>query len=455
LSAPGAPAIRVEGLSKAYRLWTSPRARLVVPIVERLARSQALPAGLVHRCRRLAERKAPPFFALRDVSLEIRRNETVGIVGRNGSGKSTLLEIIAGTVAPSAGRVLVEGRVAALLELGTGFNPDFTGRENVELNAAILGLSEEETAERFEAIAAFAEIGPFMEQPVKTYSSGMYVRLAFAVAVNVDADILIVDEALSVGDEAFQRKCFARIERFRERGGTILFVSHSAAAVVELCDRAYLLDAGELLTSGSPKAVVGAYQRLVSGGGDRDAIRDSRPVDAPGAGVDASAAEQERGDYDPTLVPQSTLHYDSRGATIFDPRLTTLTGRRVNVLEPGEEYLYQYEVEFSEDATGLRFGMMARTVSGFEVGGGVSAAAGEGLARVPAGSTVRVRFRLRCSLAAGAYFLNAGVLGRVGGEESYLHRVVDGLMFRVSADPRRLMTGLVDLSVEPEVSVLR
>jgi lipopolysaccharide transport system ATP-binding protein len=456
------PVIRVEGLSKAYHLWASPQARLFAPLLVRLARSRVVPGSLARRFEGVAERVARPFFALRDVSLDVRHNESVGLVGRNGSGKSTLLQIIAGTVTPTLGRVSVEGRVAALLELGTGFDPDFTGRENVHLNAAILGLTEEETTSRFEAIAEFADIGDFIEQPVKTYSSGMYVRLAFAVAINVDADVLIVDEALSVGDEAFQRKCFARIERFRERGGTILFVSHSASAVVELCDRALLLDSGEVLTAGSPKAVVAAYHKLLYGGagGDPRALRERiRSAGAEGLRDEDSEEpprEHPGGEYDPALVPRSTLAYESDGAEIRAARLTTPAGRRVNVLELRGEYVYEYEVAFSEARAEVRFGMMIRSIIGLEIGGAISAPPSEAIESVAAGSVLRVRFRFRCNVAAGTYFLNAGVLGRVAESEGevFLHRLIDVVMFRVSPEPGSLMTGAVDFMIEPEVSVL-
>jgi lipopolysaccharide transport system ATP-binding protein len=191
---------------------------------------------------------------LRDVDLEVWPGETVGIVGKNGSGKSTLLQIIAGTMTPTQGDVEVHGRVAALLELGSGFSPDFTGRENVKLNASLLGLRAAEIEERMPRIEAFAELEDFIDQPVRTYSSGMYMRLAFAVAINTDPDVLIIDEALAVGDEAFQRKCFATIERMKKGGATILFVSHSASSVNQLCDRAVLLDGGRRLLTSTRRA---------------------------------------------------------------------------------------------------------------------------------------------------------------------------------------------------------
>src|SRR6185436_15204764 len=238
--------IEVDRLSKVYDMWATPMARLRAPLLERLGHLPFLPQALAERCRKVSHESSRRFYALRDVCLQVKRGETVGVVGRNGSGRSTLLQVVAGTVAATAGRVAVTGRVAALLELGAGFAPEFTGRENVYLNAAILGVPPEVAEERCPRIIEFADIGEFIDQPVKTYSSGMYVRLAFAVAANVDADVLIVDEALSVGDEAFQRKCFARIRTFQESGGTLLLVSHSAATIVELCDRAVLIDQGEI-----------------------------------------------------------------------------------------------------------------------------------------------------------------------------------------------------------------
>ena len=245
--------IQVKDLSKRYEIYSQPADRLKQMVLPRMQRA----------IRRPSRAYFNEFWALRDVSFNVRRGETIGIVGRNGSGKSTLLQMICGTLTPTLGEVTVNGRIAALLELGAGFNPEFTGHENVRLSGLLYGLSEEELRNRYDAILDFAEIGNFIDQPVKTYSSGMYVRLAFAVAINVSPDILVVDEALSVGDEAFQRKCFARIDAIRKAGATILFVSHAASTVSELCNRALLLDHGELLTQGPPKYVVSRYQKLL------------------------------------------------------------------------------------------------------------------------------------------------------------------------------------------------
>src|SRR5688500_2376308 len=235
---PGSPlVISVRNVSKAYRIYDQPQDRL---------------KQMVWRGRRNFGRD---FWAVRDVSLDVRKGETVGIIGRNGSGKSTLLQMIAGTLTQTSGEIVVNGRVGALLELGSGFNPDFSGRENVYLNAAILGLDRSEIENKFEDIAAFADIGQFIDQPVKHYSSGMLVRLAFAVHASIEPAILIADEALSVGDMYFQAKCMARIGELRAKGTSILFVSHSLGAVKALSSRAILLEAGRMVMEGHPDAV--------------------------------------------------------------------------------------------------------------------------------------------------------------------------------------------------------
>ena len=265
------PVISVRNVSKAYRIWDTPSSRLTTPLWQGAAGlfpANSLPARAL---RSRAERSYRDFWALKDISFEVGRGESVGIIGRNGSGKSTLLQIIAGTMRPTAGVVQVRGRVAALLELGSGFNGDFTGRENVYLSGAVLGLARAEVDGLFDSIAAFADIGDFIEQPAKTYSSGMLVRLAFAVQTAVNPDILIIDEALSVGDEAFQRKCFARIETLKQRGTTLLFVSHSAHQVIEICDRAMLLSAGQNAGLGRPKEIVHRYHQIIYGGDPKTA----------------------------------------------------------------------------------------------------------------------------------------------------------------------------------------
>jgi lipopolysaccharide transport system ATP-binding protein len=419
------PVVRVRGLGKRYERFASPSRRLL-----------ALLGG---------PRRSQAHWALRGVDLEVRPGETVGLLGRNGSGKSTFLQMVCGTLEPTEGSVEVRGRVAALLELGAGFNPEF--------NASMLGLSRAETERHFQAIVDFADIGDYLDEPVRTYSSGMFVRLAFAVAVAVEPDLLVVDEALAVGDEAFQRKCFARIEQMKARGAAILFVSHATAAVVQLCDRAVLLDAGEVLAVGAPKAVVAAYQKVLYGAPERRAallaeLRAGRWETAPGGGVGAPAMSAR---FDPGLVPESTVHYESRGARIESPELVDAEGRAVNVLAPGECYRYRFRVRFDQAARFVHFGMLIKSTSGVELCGVDSHPHGEGVDAVPAGSVVDVAFPFRASLLPGTYFLNAGCVGWLDGEgETYLHRIVDALAFRIEAagSPTR-RSGFFDLALEP------
>ncbi|MBD8897665.1 ABC transporter ATP-binding protein [Rhodanobacter sp. DHG33] len=459
------PIIRLDGLNKSFPIYEKPMHRLY-----QMLSPQA------HKQRWFRQ-----FQALKNISLTIRKGETLGVVGRNGSGKSTLLQVICGTLTPSSGEVRVDGRIAALLELGSGFNPEFTGRENVFLYGTVLGLTRQQVQERFDDIAAFADIGEFIDQPVKNYSSGMYVRLAFAVAINVTPDILVVDEALSVGDEAFQRKCFARINRIRDDGATVLFVSHSAGIVTQLCDRAVLLDRGELLLDGSPKFVVSRYHKMLYAPPGRiDAIRDEIRNDRDDGGVPTakpvlsmSSVNQDderlvasatalpspcatglsQGWFDEGLVPQSTVRYDKRGATISMPCVETPDGRRVNVLRAGDDYVYVYRVSFQENAVGVRFGMLIKTLTGVELGGAASSLPQDSLPLVEAGQTIEVRFRFRCLLDGGTYFCNAGVLAHIAEEETYIDRLIDAAMFRVMPQPERLATGVIDFCVSSEVAV--
>ncbi len=426
--------IQVRDLAKTYLIYNSPQDRL----------KQSLFRG-----RRNFFRE---FQALRDVSFSVGRGETVGIVGSNGSGKSTLLQIICGTVEPTRGECVVDGRISALLELGAGFNPEFTGRENVYLNGSILGLSPEEIEAKYPAIVAFSGIGDKIEQPVKTYSSGMYVRLAFAVAIASDPDILIVDEALAVGDEMFQRKCFARIRAIQERGGTILFVSHAAATVVEICDRAILLDKGELLLESTPKKVISEYHKLIFSPPEKaEAVRTRIKTGALPDKPTETCTPPPAAHYDAALVPESTVIYESRGVKLSNAHIETLSGEPVNLLTRGQEYVYSYEAEFTEAAEAVRFGMLMKTKSGLELGGAVTAPEGGRAEDIPAGAKHRVRFRFTCLLLPGVYFINCGCVGKIQGEETYLHRIIDACMFRVLPEEKLTATGIVDFLTKSEV----
>lgn len=339
------PAIVVADVAKCYQIYERPQDRLKQALLPRLGRMAGLEPRTYFR----------EFWALRDISMNIARGETIGIVGRNGSGKSTLLQIVCGTLSPTSGNVAISGRVGALLELGSGFNPEFTGRENVYMNGAILGMQEEEITAKYDAIVAFADIGDFIEQPVKTYSSGMYVRLAFAVIAHADADILIIDEALSVGDVFFGQKCMRFLRDFQKRG-TVLFVSHDAGAVTNLCDRALWLDGGRVVMDGPAKEVCEAYSASVYGHREP-----SKPVAAAtpeaatqladetsaqaSAGGDQAATTVDSEMFDPTL-DHSTMRvfkfdpasegFGDGGSTMASIRMESADGHTLNLLEGGQ-----------------------------------------------------------------------------------------------------------------------
>jgi lipopolysaccharide transport system ATP-binding protein len=431
-------AIRVQNLSKCYQIYNRPQDRLKQTLMPRLRRWVGQTPATYYQ----------EFWALKDVSLEVPRGKTIGIIGRNGSGKSSLLQVVAGTLTPTSGNIYVYGRVAALLELGAGFNPEFTGRENVFMNAAILGLGQAEIEQRYDSIVEFAAIGDFINQPIKTYSSGMYARLAFAVAVNVDPDILVVDEVLSVGDEAFQRKCFGRIEKIKEKGGTILFVSHSAGTIIDLCDQTILMDAGERILTGLPKTVVSVYQRLLYASPERATETRNRIVEMDQAGRamqidsdintlsvgnDATPAMEadEQAEFDEALRPHTTIEYLSKGVTIRDVHICDGNGRRVNVLIPGHTYRYCYLADFQKTCAMVRFGMLIKTTTGTEIAGQASHADGDGIDVVEKGNSIEVRFEFQNKLLPGIYFGNAGVLANDEDGHTFMHRLLDAVMFRV------------------------
>lgn len=443
-------AIRVNNLSKCYHIYDRPQDRLKQSIVPKLRSLVGRNPGRYFR----------EFWALNDVSFEVARGETVGIIGRNGSGKSTLLQMICGTLEPTTGTVETNGRVAALLELGAGFNPEFTGRENVYMNATVLGLTQDEIHARFNEIAAFADIGDFIEQPVKHYSSGMYARLAFAVAINVDPSILIVDEALAVGDEPFQRKCFAKIEEIKRYGGTILFVSHSSQAVVDLCDRAVLLNGGQKLYVGAPKKAVAWYQKLINATREQ-AMQICQAIqhhNLPSDGVEEFRMESQSDNddstnniesYDAGLISKSMIAYESNGAEIENFRIESLDGRVVNCLSNQQRYKFCYSVKFTKDCEDVRFYTLMKTLTGVELGGGVYPAETEHGKPFSKGKEITVVFEFQCLMNSGTYFINCGIGGNGG---LSLHRIIDAMPFRVNSHKNETHSfGIVDFEYAPRI----
>lgn len=417
------------------------------------------------------------FQALRNIDLDIYRGETVGVVGRNGAGKSTLLQIICGTMSHSTGQVKTSGRIVALT-LGSGFNPEFSGHENIFMNGTILGLTRKEIAAKYDSILEFADIGRFIHRPVKCYSSGMKSRLAFAVAIQVDPDILIIDETLSVGDEAFRRKCFARLEELRQQGKTILFVSHAAGQIVSLCDRAILIDSGEKLLDGFPRVVMNYYHQLMSATADqalevRNQIIEIAPNVAaesllPKQQADSSSAQlsadpkqklthqQKRNNksarnssvdgatdlFDPNLKPKSTVAHAGDEAEISNVQILNQQGNLVNVLRFGQQYTCRYSVKVKELVDELYCGISIKTTNGIQISGVLS----QSIFHVAAGSILDVSFDFHAILKPGNYFLNVKVMGKENGHQRILHRIFDATMFRIQPISNKSFQGYVDIS---------
>ena len=345
------------------------------------------------------------FWALKGVDLEVRKGETVGIVGKNGSGKSTLLQIIAGILQPSGGALATSGRISALLELGAGFNPEFTGMENARLNASIMGLSREEFHQKLPDIVEFCGLGDFLHRPVKTYSSGMFVRLAFAVAINMNPEILIVDEALAVGDVRFQRKCFRRIDQLKAQGVSILFVTHSTESVLKYCDRAIMLDEGELKLTGSPKDVVQAYLEMMF---ESDVVQQEQTgVDANGyhVGFDPMIDNCLK---QPTYNPNEHRWGDGR-AKICDYQVLQNGAMTSGLVQRGDRISIRASVFFEQDIDDLIYGVTVKMNDGNQIYG-TNSRLKTGIASAQkAGDLVTIEFNLTLNLLAGDYFVSIGV----------------------------------------------
>ena len=406
--------ISVTGLGKDYRIYGRP--------IDRIREMYSVRRRTYHSV----------FTALDDVSFDVAPGETVGIIGPNGSGKSTLLEMVCGTLTPTRGTVAVSGRLAALLELGAGFNPAFSGRENVYLNAALLGISREEVEDRFQDIVEFAGIGEFIEHPVSTYSSGMYVRLAFATAVNADPDILIVDEALAVGDIRFQRKCFRRFQEMQKAGKTILFVTHSVELVQAHCSRAIYLKSGAIWSKGEPKAVIQDYLEDLFG--SERSVPTQTQLMEPAASPPSEAIKEDRAgiggeigtslekapsavsanlplDLCPTrpLYNPNEYRWGDQRVAIFDYALHGENGPIRGGFERGQKVGLDLSVFFAENVEDLIIGFTMKTVDGRTVFGANTRERGIEVPSLEAGCKVLVRFDFICALIPGEYFLSIGI----------------------------------------------
>lgn len=420
-------AIKVQNLTKAYKLYSQP--------MDRLKES-------LHPFKKKYHKD---FNALADVSFDIKRGEVVGIIGRNGSGKSTLLKIITGVLTPTSGRVNIHGKISAILELGAGFNPEMTGMENIYLNTSINGMSKKDTDSKIKDIVDFAELGEFIHQPTKRYSSGMKARLGFAVAINIKPDILIVDEALSVGDAAFQRKCFAKMEEIRQSGATILFVSHSEGSIVSLCSRAIWISNGKQIIDGTPKLVTGLYMKHINENKiDKSKIekeykalennkekkqpqeekpKEEKPKEQKNPTSKNSPIEEF---FNPALKPKSTIYYEEKGAKISDVKITTLDGKEVNILKYNEKYLVNIDYLIKKSFPHISFGIHIKDTKGNQLTG--IQFNKENKIMIDKG-WITVKYLFHTIYASGDYFITCGIKNQENKE--FIHRVSDIKMFQI------------------------
>lgn len=379
-------AIRVENVTKCYQIYSAPRDRLKQYLLPRIQRALGIKERKYYR----------EFWAVKSATFEVGRGQTVGIIGKNGSGKSTLLQMICGTLSPTSGSIETNGRIAALLELGSGFNPEFSGRENVYLNAAILGLSREETDERYESILEFADIGAFIDQPVKTYSSGMFVRLAFAVVAHVDPEILIIDEALSVGDAFFQSKCATAIRRLIDRGTTLLFVSHDTSSVKALCDKAILVQDGEIVAAGDSSEIVELYysQRVAT---------DSAPAQTIARDYSELAAVSKQ-EMETFATKAAFQRIQNNKIRFLNVKLLGANGEQTTHVEFKERVTLQMVLEAEADIPTLGFAYHIRDMKGVELVYSDSAVEGGiHLRDVRAGDRYVIEWQFCVSLQHGEY----------------------------------------------------
>ena len=406
-------AIQVTGVEKAYKLYDKPSDRL----------KEAL--GL-SRKKRYREH-----YALKGVDMTIYQGETVGIIGTNGSGKSTILKIITGVLNATKGNVEVHGRISALLELGAGFNMEYNGIENVYLNGTMIGFSRKEIDEKLPDILEFADIGEYVNQPVKTYSSGMFVRLAFAVAINIEPEILIVDEALSVGDVFFQAKCYHKFEEFKKMGKTIVFVSHDLSSISKYCDRVYLLNQGNLLGEGSPKEMIDAFKRVLVG---QYEIHDKEDMDIH---------------IPENVLNPELLEYGTKQAEMTEFYITDDKGVKTTAVIKGTEFTIHVKVAFHDRIVAPIFAFSFKNIKGTEITGTNSMIEKAFLEPVEAGTVKEVTFQQNMSLQGGEYLLSLGVTGYEGSEFQVYHRLYDVLNVTVVSDKDTV--GFYDMNSKVEV----
>lgn len=456
--------IKLENVSKFYKLYNAPKDRL----------KEAL-----HPFKKKYHRE---FYALSHVCQEIKKGEILGIVGKNGSGKSTLLKLIARIIQPSTGIIKTNGKISALTETNSGLNPEFTGMQNIFFNGTMMGYTRKQMEGKVDEIVDFADIGDFIHQPLKTYSSGMKARLGFAVAASIDPEILILDEILAVGDDMFRRKCFARMESFFKSGCTVLFVSHSMGSINEICTRAILLDEGELLLDGAPKLVTANYLKLLftptqekpklknelrqlnhdenkkneflshlppkktnekTATGNQPLTQEN--INNNSENLTTKTKPLQEPLFIPDFISKTIVKYVSSEVEIEDIRIITLDGKPVNALVMNQTYIYTYCVQFNVTLENVTMGMQIKTEKGLRISGAASYRNKQYLSHVSPGERYRVDWTFECGLLPGTYFTNAGVAILQKDDLKQIAHIDDALIFKVQEVPNTMYAGLVHL----------
>ena len=445
--------IEVKNVTKVYRLYDKP--------IDRLKESLSPRGKCLHR----------DFYALRDVSFSVERGQSCGIIGTNGSGKSTILKIITGVLSKTEGYVKADGKISALLELGAGFNSDYTGIENIYMNGTMMGFSRKEMDERLPAILEFADIGDFVYQPVKSYSSGMFVRLAFALSINVDPEILIVDEALSVGDVFFQAKCYHRMDELRAKGTTILMVTHAMGSVMKYCDKVVRLNRGEKVAEGRPGEMVDLYKKILAGQYDQlkdmlderkdedgraDGARDGAGAEADdretGAGAskgsraEASDAEQKKLMRSEMNINPNVNEYGDGRAEIYDFGIEDQNGRLTNLVLKGETFTIRERIRFNAPIEAPIFTFTIRDKKGNDLTGTNTMFEGVDIKPVKAGDRYECSFTQRMDLQGGEYLISMSCTGFEQGEHTVYHRLYDLLNITVISNKNTV--GVYDMGSE-------
>ena len=422
-------AISVQGVSKIYKLYDKP--------IDRLKEAVSLTHKSYHR----------DFFALSDISFDVKKGETVGIIGTNGSGKSTILKIITGVLSPTTGTAEVSGNISALLELGAGFNSEYTGLENIYMNGTMMGFSREEMQRRMDDILRFADIGDFVNQPVKTYSSGMFVRLAFALAINVDPEILIVDEALSVGDVFFQAKCYRRMEEMMKNGTTILMVSHDMGSIIKYCDKVVLLNRGHFVAQGEAGKMVDLYKKILANQTDElaEALIEEKK-EALGLPVEATVSDKRMKDR-MNLNPEVQEYGDGR-ASFEDFGTLDARGNVTNLLLKGEMFTIRERIRFHAPIEMPIFTYTLRDKKGTDITGTNTMFEGADIKPVKDGDVYTVSFRQKMNLQGGEYLLSMSCTGYENGEHVVYHRLYNVLSLTVISNKNTV--GFYDMGSEVE-----